>query len=78
MSKIVLVVDGQFDSNKLCMALKRMVLDPDKEVVDIIQYKDVEYVNDEGHNCKRDFFIGQTKDKEEKETSKILTYKDQI
>lgn len=76
MSKIVLVADGQFDSNKLCTALKRMVIDPSKEVVDIIQYKDVEYVNDEGQNCKRDFFMGQIKDREEKEAPRIITYKD--
>ncbi|MBR4830691.1 MAG: hypothetical protein IKZ96_02880 [Bacilli bacterium] len=59
MNKILLVAEGNYDSDKLINALQRMVIDPKKEMVRAIEIHDMEYRKDDLTTGTQSFFMGQ-------------------
>lgn len=77
MNKIVLVAEGKFDCEKLIKSLRRMIIDPGKESISVINIRDDEYKEKDGTIKIQSFFMGQIVPKDDRNSNIYITFEDE-
>ena len=77
MNRIILVSEGNFDSDKLINSLRRMILDPEKETIKVVNIHDMEYIAKDGSIKTQSFFMGQIVLKDDKDFPRYITFEDE-
>lgn len=77
MNRIILVSEGNFDSDKLINSLRRMILDSEKETIKVVNIHDMEYMSKDGSTKTQSFFMGQIVPKDDKNFPRYITYEDE-
>lgn len=77
MSKILLVAEGNYDSDKLINALQRMVIDSEKEIVRVLEIHEMKYRKDDLTTGSQSFFMGQIVSNEDKNFPSYVYYEDE-
>ena len=77
MNKIILVAEGNYDSDKLINALQRMVIDSEKEIVRVVEIHEMKYRKDDLTTGTQSFFMGQIVSNEDKNFPSYVYYEDE-